>query len=623
MNKSGVEIVKDLWTIQDWQKAYVNKQITLEGLIDYVKSIQNDDHAWIEIASAEQIQMQIEALQNQVLKNLSIENLPLYGVPFAVKDNIDVAGFHTTGACKEAEYLATTDATVVAKLKQAGAIVIGKTNLDQFATGLVGVRSPYGAVKNSFNPKYISGGSSSGSSVAVANGIVPFSLGTDTAGSGRVPAGHNNIIGLKPTKGWFSTSGLIPACRTIDVISIFTLTADDAWSVASVMQGYDENDEYSQHHPASTPTQFSKGKIAIPAQLEFYGDIQTEKAFSIAIERVKTLGYQVEAIDFTIFNELAQALYNDAWVAERTVAVEKIVRREQAHPVIAQIISQADKFKATDALQAEYNRAVLARKTNQALAPYDALMVPTAPTIYTIADVEADPIVKNSHMGAYTNFVNFADLSAIALPNVMRQDGLPSGVTFIAPAWHDQALASFAQQWQAISTLPLGKSEQNYQKNTEIQSKNSVKLAVVGAHLTGMPLNFQLTTRSGILLKKTKTASSYKLFALKNTTPPKPGLQFDATGTSIIVEVWDIPLANFGAIVAEVPAPLGIGNVQLEDGTWVKGFICENYAIQEAIEISHLGGWRAYIQLLNSSSNQAPNQTNTTAHRNEIGGVSV
>jgi len=585
--------MNDLWTIQDWKAAYTNKQINIDGLIDYVKTIRNDDHAWIEIASAEQIQTQIE-----ILKQQNIDNLPLFGVPFAVKDNIDVAGFHTTAACKEAEYLATRDAEVVTKLKLAGAVVIGKTNLDQFATGLVGVRSPYGAVQNSFNPAYISGGSSSGSSVVVAKGLVPFSLGTDTAGSGRIPAGHNNIVGLKPTKGWFSTTGLIPACRTLDVISIFALTVDDAWTVASVMQGYDETDEYSRSHPANVATQFSKKKIAIPAQLEFYGDSETEKTFDIAIERVKELGYEVESIDFTNFNDLAKALYNDAWLAERTVAVEKLVNRDQAHPVIAEIITQADNFTATDAFKAEYNRAVLARKINLALQPYDALMVPTSPTIYRIEDVEADPLIKNSHMGAYTNFVNFADLSAIALPNVIRTDGLPSGVTFIAPAWHDQALAHFAQTWQSTTSLQLGKSDQHYLKKVLIQSKNSIKLAVVGAHLTGMPLNFQLTTRLGTLVKKTHTAKSYKLFALKNTTPPKPGLQFDYDGQSIEVEVWDIPLANFGAIVAEIPAPLGIGNLQLEDGTWVKGFICEGYVISEAIDISHFGGWRSYIQSL-------------------------
>lgn len=602
--------MQDLWTIQDWKNAYANQQINIDGLIDYVKTIKNDDHAWIEIASSAQIQMQIEYLKTQ-----NSDDLPLYGVPFAVKDNIDVAGFHTTGACKEAEYLATTDATVVVKLKKAGAIVIGKTNLDQFATGLVGVRSPYGAVKNSFNPEYISGGSSSGSSVAVANGIVPFSLGTDTAGSGRVPAGHNNIVGLKPTKGWFSTTGLMPACRTLDVISIFALTSDDAWLVATLMQGNDKTDAYSRSHPANVATQFSKGKIAIPAQLEFYGDIESEKAFKIAVERVQALGYEVESIDFTDFNLLARALYNDAWVAERTVAVEARVSRQQAHPVIAQIIAQADQFKATDTFKAEYQRAELAQKINLQLQAYDALLVPTSPTIYRISEVEADPLNKNSHMGAYTNFVNFADLAAIALPNIIRADGLPSGVTFIASAWYDQALAKFAQQWQTLTELPLGTSSYRYQKSFEIESQNSVKLAVVGAHLSAMPLNFQLTTRQATLLAKTRTAKSYKLFALKNTVPPKPGLQFDIDGTAIEVEVWEIPLANFGAIVAEVPSPLGIGNLQLEDGTWVKGFICEAYAIQEAVDISHFGGWRAYIKSLNPS--------NTKFNCENVGGVSV
>jgi len=589
--------VHNLWTVQDWQHAYQNNNIQLSDLIEYVAGLNNDDHAWISIATAAQLQAQIDALTGA-----DSASLPLYGVPFAVKDNIDVAGFYTTAACKEAAYLATADATAVAKLKAAGAIVVGKTNLDQFATGLVGVRSPYGAVKNSFNPEYISGGSSSGSSVVVANGLVPFSLGTDTAGSGRIPAGHNNIVGLKPTKGWFSTTGLIPACRTIDVISIFALTVDDAWQVAQIMQGYDASDDYSRAHPQNVPSQFSKGKIAIPDTLEFYGDAETEKAFQLAISRVQSLGYTVEPIDFAPFQQLASALYNRSWVAERTSAVEKMVQREQTHPVIGQIIAQADRFNAVDAMQDEYERARLSRVIQNTLADYDALMVPTAPTIYRIAEVEADPLVKNSHMGAYTNFVNFADLSALALPNVLRADGLPSGVTFIAPAWHDQALANFAQLWQAETSLSLGKSAQHYQKSINIHSNHSVQLAVVGAHLTGMPLNFQLTTRNATLLKKTQTADAYKLFALKNTTPPKPGLQCDVTGTSIDVEVWDVPLANFGAIVAEVPAPLGIGNLKLKDGTWVKGFICEAYAIQDATDISHFGGWRAYIQSLNQTA---------------------
>lgn len=590
------------WTIQDWREAYQSGQIQLDDLKVYVAELPNDDHAWISIASAEQIQEQIVALK--VLNN---EDLPLYGIPFAVKDNIDVAGFYTTAACKEAEYLAQNDATVVEKLKAAGAIVVGKTNLDQFATGLVGVRSPFGAVKNSFNPEYISGGSSSGSAVSVANGQVPFSLGTDTAGSGRVPAGHNNIVGLKPTKGWFSTTGLIPACRTLDVISIFALNVSDAWQVAQIMQGFDTTDDYSRQHPRTVPTQFSKGKIAIPKQLEFYADTASADAFALAISRLEELGYSVEAIDFSAFNELAAALYNDAWVAERTHAVERIVKREQTHPVIARIIAQADGFDAVDTMQAEYKRANLARVINHYLAPYDALMVPTAPTIYKIADVEADPLVKNSHMGAYTNFVNFADLSAIAVPNTIRDDGLPSGVTFIASAWMDQALANFAQTWQAEVNLPLGTSNKKIEiqspRSDILSSSNTVKLAVVGAHLTGMPLNFQLTTRGGTLLEKTKTAAHYKLFALKNTTPPKPGLQRAAKGGQAIeVEVWDIPAACFGDIVAEVPAPLGIGNVELADGTWVKGFICEAYALENATDISHFGGWRDYIKSIQSTN---------------------
>lgn len=587
-----------LWTIQDWKHAYLQHSIELSDLIQYVENFSNADHAWIEIASAAHLQAQIDALAGQCATQL-----PLYGIPFAVKDNIDVAGFHTTAACQAASYLATKDALVVAKLKAAGAIVVGKTNLDQFATGLVGVRSAYGAVKNSFNPAYISGGSSSGSSVAVANGQVPFSLGTDTAGSGRVPAGHNNIVGLKPTKGWFSTSGLIPACRTLDVISVFALTVDDAWSVAQVMQGYDENDEYSRHHPANVPTQFSKGKIAIPAQLEFYGDTASAQAFDVAIQRVKSLGYQVESIDFEIFNTLAAALYNQAWVAERRYAVEQLVHHDQAHPVIQHIIAQADNFSAVDAMHAEYERADLARKINLVLSHFDALMVPTAATIYTIAEVEADPLLKNSHMGAYTNFVNFADLSALALPNVIRTDGLPSGVTFIARAWHDQALAHFGQIWQQKTELNLATSTQKYQKNSQIHSKNSVKLAVVGAHLSGMPLNFQLTTRHATLLEKTKTVAHYQLYALKNTSPPKPGLAWNnQIGHAIEVEVWDVPLALFGQIVAEVPAPLGIGNVQLADGSWVKGFICEGYALKYAKNISHFGGWRDYIKSKNLSN---------------------
>lgn len=592
------------WTINDWQSGYCNGHIQLSDLLEYVASIDNDDNAWIEIATPEQLTTQIESIAAQNAKDL-----PLYGIPFAVKDNIDVAGFHTTAGSSSPLYMAESDAYVIAKLKAAGAIVIGKTNLDQFATGLVGTRSPYGAVSNSFNSEYISGGSSSGSAVSVANGNVPFALGTDTAGSGRVPAGHNNIVGLKPTKGWLSSTGLIPACRLHDVISIFALGVDDAWQVAQIMKGYDAKDDYSRVHPATTPAAFSLGKIAIPDTLEFYGDTESEQAFERAITQLQTMGYKVTPIDFTVFNELADALYNDSWVSERTFAIEQLVTRDELLPITRQIISQADDYSAVDAMSAEYTRAALSRQIQQVMSEFDALMVPTAPTIYTIDAVNADPLTKNSHMGAYTNFVNLADLSALALPNVIADDGLPRGVTFIAPAWHDEALANFGHQWQAALNIPIGTSQHHYKSDpaqsdkpqslisltTTLDSDNSVDLAVVGAHLSGMPLNYQLTDRGGVLSEQTQTAATYQLFALAGATPAKPGLMRHSDGRAIEVEVWRIPNARFGEIVNEVPAPLGIGNVELADGRWVKSFICEPYGFEGSTDVTAFGGWRAYI----------------------------
>ncbi|MEN6669639.1 allophanate hydrolase [Psychrobacter sp. B38] len=595
------------WTIKDWQSAYANNEIQLSDLLDYVTDIGNDNHAWIEIATTEQLITQLDHIATQHAKDL-----PLYGIPFAVKDNIDVAGFHTTAGCSAPLYLAEKDAHVVAKLKAAGAVVVGKTNLDQFATGLVGTRSPYGAVANSFNPDYISGGSSSGSAVSVANGTVPFALGTDTAGSGRVPAGHNNIVGLKPTKGWLSSTGLIPACRLNDVISIFALGVDEAWQVAQIMKGYDKEDDYSRVHPATAPVAFSLGKIAIPDTLEFYGDAESERAFEVAIKQLKSMGYEITPIDFTVFNKLAETLYNDSWVSERAFAIDQFVSRDDILPITRQIISQADNYSAVDAMSAEYTRAAHSRHIQQVLSEFDALMVPTAPTIYTIDAVNTDPLTKNSHMGAYTNFVNLADLSALALPNVIAKDGLPRGVTFIAMAWHDEALANFGHQWQAALNIPMGISQKIYESDhdqpydeqsdksliplsTVFDSDSSVELAVVGAHLSGMPLNYQLTDRGGVLSEKTQTAPSYQLFALAGSTPAKPGLKRHRDGDSIAVEVWRIPKARFGEIVSEVPSPLGIGNVELADGRWVKSFICEEYGFAGGTDVTAFGGWKSYL----------------------------
>jgi allophanate hydrolase len=599
------------WTIHEWQEAYIKQQIQLADLITWVQSFDPQDTAWIAIAPAAVLQQQIEELQQRSLHSQSLwEQFPLYGIPFAVKDNIDVNGFATTAACKALNSIATEDAETVRLLKQAGAIVVGKTNLDQFATGLVGTRSPFGAVKNSFNPEYVSGGSSSGSASVVARGLVPFSLGTDTAGSGRVPAAFNNIVGLKPSKGRFSNHGLLPACKSIDCISVFALTVTDAEAVAEVLEQFDVRDSYSRHNPKTAPAKFSAGlNFAIPKTLQFFGDVQAEQAFQQAIAQLKQMNVRLTEIDFSIFEQLAAQLYQGSWVAERTVAVEAILEQapEAFDPTVLEIIQQGKHYTALDAYKAEYLKHDLARQIQELLSEFDALVVPTSPTIHTLAEMQQQPIQYNSHFGTYTNFTNLADLSALALPAGFRGDGLPFGISLIAPAWHDRALADFGCQWQQHLQLPLGATGRPYAekvKSSSAPSAQHIRVAVVGAHLTGMPLNFQLTTRQAVHVETTKTSAHYALYALNGTIPPKPGLARQAQGQEIIVELWDVPTARFGEFVAEIPTPLGMGNVELSDGRWVKGFICEPYGLADAENISHFGGWRAYIQHRNAQQLQ-------------------
>ncbi|WP_151671718.1 allophanate hydrolase [Nitrincola schmidtii] len=592
------------WTLNDWLSAQLAGQ-PLERLITLISALQEQhantkDPAWIYLASPEEITSQwldVQKAQEQGLK------LPLLGVPFAVKDNIDHQGWLTTAACPAFAYPAEKDAYVVSQLKKAGAILIGKTNLDQFATGLVGTRSPYGAVPNTFNPNYVSGGSSSGSASVVARGIVPFALGTDTAGSGRVPAGFNNIVGLKPTRGWLSTSGVVPACRTLDCVSIFSLIVEDALLVADIAgSDQDLNDPFSR--PPSSAGALSlpaKPRFAIPNRLEFFGDDQMQQAFLSSCQQLQKIA-DIEEIDFSTFEELAALLYQGPWVAERTHAVASMLSEDPTamDSTVHKIVSQGGQFSALDFFDAEYRRQQLSRKIQQCLSQYDALIVPTSPTIRTLKEMEDEPILYNSQFGTYTNFTNLADLSALALPAGFRQDGLPSGITLISLAWQDRALAEFGKRWQSHLSLPLGATGQGLRTESnrvQPQPNGTVRLAVVGAHLTGMPLNHQLTQRGARLVLATETTANYRLYALANTTPPKPGLvKAISGGSSIQVEVWDIPLAHFGSFVAEVPAPLGIGNVTLIDGSEVKGFICETYALDDAIEITHLGGWRNYLK---------------------------
>ncbi len=600
------------WTISEWQTAYSKNEIQLNTLKDLVALIDPQDNAWISIATVEQIEQQIQVLNELSKEAESLEKqFPLYGVPFAVKDNIDVAGFVTTAACKALTTIAVQDAETVRLLKQAGAIVIGKTNLDQFATGLVGTRSPYGAVANTFNSEYISGGSSSGSASVVARGFVPFALGTDTAGSGRVPAAFNNIVGLKPTKGRFSNRGLLPACKSLDCISIFALTVADADLVANILEAYDPLDSYSRKHPKNVPAHFSsKLKFAIPEKLNFFGDEQSEKVFQQTVQLLESLNAEITKIDFADFEQLAAQLYQGSWVAERTATVENLLNSntEDFDPTVLEIIKNGEKYSAVDAYNAEYLKQDLARKIQQKLADFDALIVPTAPTIYTIEQLQQNPIEYNAHLGTYTNFTNLADLSALALPAGFRADHLPFGITLIAPAWHDAALVHFGKAWQNYLALKLGALDKTLPLSSVTPiSPHHIRVAVVGAHLTGMPLNFQLTTRDAVHIETTKTSKNYALYALNGTVPPKPGLARQQDGQSIIVELWDVPTARFGEFVAEIPTPLGMGNVELEDGRWVKGFICEPYGIDDAENISHFGGWRAYIQHRNS---QAANTAN-------------
>ncbi|MDW3778234.1 allophanate hydrolase [Kluyvera cryocrescens] len=584
-------------TLAAWRQLIAqNGDAVLTLLKEYIHTLSIEDNAWLMIASEAQLQAQWDALIPRYRDNP--DALPLFGIPFAVKDNVDVAGWPTTAACPAFEYIAKQDATAVARLKAAGAMVIGKTNLDQFATGLVGTRSPYGAVANTFNADYVSGGSSSGSASVVARGLVPFAFGTDTAGSGRVPAGFNNIVGLKPTKGWLSAKGVVPACRLNDTLSVFALTVEDAFYIASLAGGVDPEDAYSRSNPATAPAALPQNPVlAIPEVLNFFGDTQAQAAWEKALDALCDGGATLRPIDFSAFSQLAEQLYQGPWVAERTAAVGDMLQHpEQMDPTVYTIVSAGLNYSAVDAFKAEYLRAELARKIHLALVDVDALVVPTSPTIHTLEEMKQEPIRFNSQFGTYTNFTNLADLSALALPAPLRDDGLPAGITLIAPAWHDRALADFGLRWQQQLALPLGATGLPFTAHATLApSPHHVRVAVVGAHLRGMPLNFQLTTRDAAFVEATHTAPHYRLYALANTQPQKPGIARDTAGAAIEVELWDIPLARFGEFVAEIPAPLGIGSLELSDGRWVKGFICEPAALNDATDITEFKGWRHWI----------------------------
>jgi allophanate hydrolase len=563
-------------------------------------------HVWIRPLSRDEMMVYANALADK-----DPHSLPLYGVPFAIKDNIDLAGIPTTAGCPAYAYTPQKSAAVVERLIAAGAIPIGKTNLDQFATGLSGQRSPYGAGRNALDPRYASGGSSSGSAVSVALGIAAFSLGTDTAGSGRVPAAFHGLVGLKPTKGVLSTQGVVPACKSLDCVSIFAHTAHDAQRVFDVACAVVDSDPYSRAFTPPAPVHAVSSlrgvRFGVPraAQLEFFGDESYAHAFDVALARLREAGAQLVEVDFGPFLAAARLLYEGPFVAERLAAIRSFFEQQPdaLHPVIREIIGGATRWSAADLFAAQDQLAALRLEAQAVWSGIDAIVMPTSATTATVDELEADPIRVNSRFGYYTNFVNLLDLSALAVPagqcSIGKHSGLPFGITFVGRAHDDAALLQLAYAWlgesgEARGTPAAGGAD----TQTVAQDADaSVRVAVVGAHLRGEPLNFQLTLRGARFIEATTTSPDYRLYALAvaGGGVAKPGLvRVPADGAAVAVEVWELPLAAYGSFVAEIPAPLGIGTLLLADGTSVQGFLCESIALAGATDITSFGGWRAY-----------------------------
>ncbi|MBJ3775491.1 allophanate hydrolase [Acuticoccus mangrovi] len=531
--------------------------------------------------------------------------VPLWGLPFAIKDNIDLAGSPTTAACPAFAYTAERDAVVVAALRVAGAIPIGKTNLDQFATGLVGVRTPYPVPKNALDPALPPGGSSSGSAVAVARGLVTFALGTDTAGSGRVPAFLNNIVGLKPTLGSLSAGGMVPACRTLDTISVFAGTVEDAYAVTRVAAVFDPDDAYARPVPMpALGARPPKVRLGVPdaATLDVGGDTDQKAAFEAALDRLRGLGAEIVPLDFTALFETAKLVYGGPWVAERYAAIAEVIaeRPEVLHPVTRKVIGAAETMSAADAFRGLYHLKALKRLTDPLIASVDALVVPTIPTLATVADLEADPIGPNSMFGTYTNFVNLLDLCAIAVPAGKRGDGHAFGVCFVAPAGKDGFLASLAGPLHRLTTAEIGATGHPVPPAPEpaaaAPGPDELAIAVVGAHMSGLPLNRELSGRGGRFLFAAETAPVYRFYRLAGGPPMRPGLvRVGEGGATIALEVWALPRAAMGDFISGVPSPLSIGTLQLADGTAVLGFLCESAGLDGAQDISAHGGWRPFL----------------------------
>ena len=588
-------------TLSELRDQYQEKSLTPTILIEtlWPKLERADPAIWIHRISKESLLERAVELDGQ-----SPSELPLYGIPFAVKDNMDVAGCPTSAGCPDFSYQAKTDAYVVELLLSAGAILIGKTNMDQFATGLVGTRSPYGVPGNAFDPRFIPGGSSSGSAVAVAKGLVSFSLGTDTAGSGRVPASFNNLLGYKPTRGKLSNRGIVPACRSLDCVSVFGLQVTDIAEILSVLEKWDPLDPFSRKVEKRISCSLSETpKVALLSddQLDFFGDSMAQEAYEKSVDVLTKSGLDLHPVDLSPFLEAADLLYSGPWVAERHIATSPLITEspESFLPETRKIISGGSEPSAREAFLAQYKLAELLREAEKIWENFDFIALPTTGTIFTREAISHDPIELNSKLGRYTNFMNLLDLCGCAVPTTFREDGLPAGLTLFAPAFHDQQVLQWAGEIHRTAQTGAGLELEFEPESIEQSvSKESIDLFVCGSHMSGLSLNGQLTELGAEFLRRVETAPHYRMFVLSPTEsiPIRPGLvRCPEETVSFPGELWKIPLKNLGAFMLKIRFPLGISQVQLKNGEMEYGFCCDPSGVESESEITDFGGWRSYL----------------------------
>jgi allophanate hydrolase len=585
--------------------AYQSGSLTPRQLIlalrEKAAGLNPEYHLYIYLLNPTELEPYIAALEGR-----DVKELPLYGVPFSIKDNIDLAGIPTTAACVAYSYVPQRSATIVEQLIALGAIPMGKTNLDQFATGLNGSRSPFGACPNSVLKEYPSGGSSSGSSLAVALGVSSFALGTDTAGSGRVPAALNNLVGMKASKGLISTAGVVPACRTLDCVTTFTATAREASQLLGLTARLDSRDEYSRSNPSwndasafGAPRPFRFG-VPRAQDLEYFGCPQGPLLFGDAIDRLTAMGGEAVTIDLSPFLEAAGLLYNGPWVAERYSVAGELMQSNPAAvlPVIRAVLAKAPQVTGVETFEAQYRLQALKATCDKTMEGLDFVVTPSIGRPVTSAELEAEPVLRNSDLGYYTNFVNLLDYAAVAVPSAFMDNGMPWGVTVFGRVFTDQYLLSIAYALQRHTALPLiGNLTAPLEKPAGVARNDMARIVVCGAHLDGLALNWQLRQRGARLVEVTQSSADYQLYALAGGPPFRPGMvRVEQDGVAIAVEVWELPSRELGSFLTGIPAPLGLGKVQLADGRWECGFICESFGLQGATNISHLGGWRAYLK---------------------------